>query len=264
MAQAETQIVQSEATLKQAQNAFARTEQLRKTGTASVETYEQREMEALVAASKVKEAQQALALARADKALAEAQKRDQMWRLARAEIRAPASGVVSRRAARLGAVVAAAGDPLFRIIEDGSIELEAEVAETTLARLAVGQPAEVVPAGHDEAVEGRIRLISPEINPTSRLGRVRIALEPKPGLSVGAFAYGTIETAQTEGVLIPLSAVLYEGDRVEVQVVEDGVVRTRAVKVGLVAQGVAEIESGVAAGDRVWRSPAPSCATATG
>jgi len=251
IAQARTQIVQAEASLKQAQNAFTRAEQLRKTGTASVQTFETREMEADVAASKVNEAKQALALAVADKSLAEAQKREQLVRLRRTDIKAPASGLVSRRTARLGAVASTSGDALFRIIEDGAVELEADVAETTLANLAVGQPAEVVPAGRERPVAGRIRLISPEIDVTTRLGQVRIALDTAAGLTIGAFAYGIIETARDEGVLVPLSAVLYEADHAEVMVVVDGTVETRTVTVGLVSEGRAEIKDGVAAGEQV-------------
>ena len=45
----------------------------------------------------------------------------------RPELRAPAAGVVSRRTARLGAVITMAAEPLFRLIADGAIELEGEV-----------------------------------------------------------------------------------------------------------------------------------------
>ena len=251
IAQARTQVVQAEANLRQAKSAFDRAERLRKTGTASEETYENREVEAQVAEAKVAEAKEALALAEADKTLAEAQRREQLVRLRRTEIKAPASGIVSRRAARLGAVVSGAGDPLFRIIADGAIELEAEVAETTLGRLAVGQPARVVPAGRDKPVAGEIRLISPEVDQATRLGRVRIALEDVPGLAVGAFAYGTIETARDHGVLVPLAAVLYGDGGAQLMVVKDGVVEVRDVEIGLVAQGVAQIVRGLDAGEEV-------------
>jgi len=251
ISQARTQIVQAEASLRQAQNAFARADRLRKTGTASEETFENREIEAQVAEAKVNEAKQTLMLAEADRALAEAQKREQMWRLGRTEIKAPASGVVSRRVARLGAVVAGSGDPLFRIIADGAIELEADVAEATLGRLAVGQKAQVTPAGREHPVAGTIRLISPEIDAATRLGQVRIALETVPGLAIGAFAYGVIETARETGVLVPLSAVLYDARSAQVLVVEDGVAHARDVEVGLVAHGTAEIVEGVAAGEKV-------------
>lgn len=252
ISQARTQIVQANATLKQAQNSFERAERLRKTGTASIETYESREAEALVAQAQVAAAEEQLALAEADLALAEAQKREQMVALGRTEIKAPTAGIVSRREARLGAVVSMAGTPMFRIIEDGEIELEADVAEMTLAKLRVGQKAKVYPAGNREGLPGEVRLISPEVDNATRLGEVRVALQEAEGLAIGAFAYASIETATREGVIIPLSAVLYgTGGRPQVQLVEDAVVVSRPVTISLLADGFALVTDGLKAGDQV-------------
>lgn len=252
IAQARTQIVQANATLKQAQNSFERAERLRKTGTASVETYETREAEALVAQAQVAAAEEQLALAEADLALAEAQKREQLVRLGRTEIKAPTAGIVSRREARLGAVVSMAGTPMFRIIGGGQIELEADVAEMTLAKLRGRQVATIFPAGHADGLPGVVRLISPEVDRETRLGQVRVTLEETEGLAIGAFAYAVIETETREGVMIPLSAVLYgNGGRAQVQLVEDAVVVTRPVTIGLVAGGRALITDGLKAGDQV-------------
>jgi len=252
IAQARTQIVQANATLKQAQNSFERAERLRKTGTASIETYETREAEALVAQAQVSTAEEQLALAEADLALAEAQKREQMVGLGRTEIKAPTAGIVSRREARLGAVVSMAGTPMFRIIEDGEVELEADVAEMTLAKLRVGQKATVFPAGYREGLPGEVRLISPEVDNATRLGEIRVSLQEAEGLAIGAFAYASIETATLEGVVIPLSAVLYgPGGRAQVQLVENAVVVTRPITIGLLADGSALVTDGLKAGDQV-------------
>jgi len=252
IAQARTQIVQSQATLKQAQNSFERAERLRKTGTASVETYETREAEALVAQAQAAAAEEQLALAEADLALAEAQKREQMVRLDRTEIKAPAAGIVSRREARLGAVVSMAGTPMFRIIGDGEVELDANVAEMTLARLRRGQTATVFPAGDGKGLPGEVRLISPEVDRDTRLGEVRVAIDEAEGLAIGAFAYAVVETTTREGVLIPLSAVLYgDGGETRVQLVEDAVVVNRPVTIALIADGRAVVTDGLEAGDRV-------------
>ncbi len=53
--------------------------------------------------------------------------------MSRTDVVAPVAGVVSRRSARVGATVSMAGEPLFRIIEDGAIDLEADVAEQSSA-----------------------------------------------------------------------------------------------------------------------------------
>ncbi|WP_163893111.1 HlyD family efflux transporter periplasmic adaptor subunit, partial [Proteus mirabilis] len=82
-----------------------------------------------------------LQLGEADLTLARAQRRDIELRIARSEIRTPVAGIVSRRTARVGAVATAVGDPLFRIISEGAVELEGDISETTLAKLKPGQKA---------------------------------------------------------------------------------------------------------------------------
>ena len=253
--QSRTQITEAQATRAQAEAAFARTRTLQDRGNASTELLEQREASARIAAARAASAEQALRLAEADKVLAEAQRRELMVRERRTEIRAPAAGVVSRRTARVGALAAMGGDPLFRIIRDGVVELEADVPEVTLARLRIGQEATVRPAGTATDLGARVRLISPEVSRTTRQGRVRLSIEAGGAVPVGAFARATVVTGRREGPTIPLSAVLYrsgqEQGTASVQVVKDGVVETRRVTVGLKADGRAEIRDGLTPGETV-------------
>jgi multidrug efflux pump subunit AcrA (membrane-fusion protein) len=250
VAQTRSQIAEAQANVTQANQSLARARSLAPSGATSQEVLDQRTAAARASEARLQAATQALALAEADKRVAEAQRRDIQLRLARTEVRSRAAGTVSRRAARLGQMVGGAGDPLFRIISDGAIELEAEVPETTLARLKPGQPALVEAAGRDEALTGRVRLVSPEITRQTRLGRVRIALE-RDDVPIGSFGRGSVEVAKTEGVVVPLSAVLFAASGPTVQVVVDGIVRTRRVTTGLRDQGRIEIRSGVAAGEDV-------------
>lgn len=249
-AQGRAAVTEAQATRAQADLALARTRELLASGNAARELFEVREAAARVAAARIEAFDNALRAAEADRAFAEAQRRELQVRLARTELRSPVAGVVSRRTARLGAIVAGAGDPLFRIIEGGAIELEADVPETQLARLRPGQPATLEGVG--EPRPGQVRLVSPEVSRTSRLGRVRVAIEGgTTGLPIGGFARAVVETARREGVLAPLSAVLFQADGPVVQVVEDGVVRTRRVEVGLRTARQAEILSGLAEGESV-------------
>jgi HlyD family secretion protein len=253
--QARNQITEAQANRAQADAAFARTRTLQDRGNASTELLEQREAAARVAAARVASNEQALRLAEADKVLAEAQRRELTVRERRTEIRAPAAGVVSRRTARIGALAAMNGDPLFRIIRDGVVELEADVPEVTLARLRVGQAATVRPAGMNEDIAARIRLIAPEVSRTTRQGRVRIAIEGGRDVPIGAFARATVVTDRRDGPTVPLSAVLYRAGSgpgaALVQVVKDAMVETRSVTVGLKADGRAEIREGLAPGETV-------------
>jgi HlyD family secretion protein len=250
--QAKAQIVEAEANLVQANNAFDRTKALRDSGNASLETFDQRAAVARGSQARLNSAKQALAMAQADLALSQAQGRDIEVRLARTEIKAPKAGIVSRRNARLGAMATmAAAEPLFKIIADGAIELEADVAEVELANLKVGQAVAVTPAGSDKPLAGQIRLISPEVDRASRLGKLRISLTGNPPVAVGSFARGVIETGRKTGIVLPLSAITYARGGAMVQAVRDGRVTTTKVTLGLIGGGRAEIASGLAEGESV-------------
>jgi len=253
VAQANAQIAEADANLVQANNAFDRTKTLRESGNASMEMFDQRAAAARSGQARANAARQLLAIATADLALAQAQGQDIDVKLARTEIKAPHAGIVSRRTARLGATagMAAGAEPLFRIIADGAIELEAQVAEVELPGLKVGQPVSVLPAGARDALAGTIRLISPEVDKASRLGRVRVALDGNPPVAIGAFARGTIETGRKRAVTLPLSAITYSRSGATVQTVRDGRVKTKAVALGLAGGGRAEIATGLSEGETV-------------
>ncbi len=252
IAQANAQIAEAQANLVAAENNFDRTKTLRSSGNVSNETYDQRDAVARAAAAKLNSAKQALAIATADMALARAQGRDIEVKLGRTEIKAPQGGIVSRRSAKLGATAAmSAAEPLFRIVADGAVELEAEVAEVELPGLKLGQPVAVTPAGATQALAGTIRLIAPEVDKASRLGRVRVALTGNPPVAIGSFARGVIETGRKTVVTLPLSAIAYARAGTTVQSVTDGKVTTKTVQLGLAGDGRAEIASGIVAGETV-------------
>lgn len=250
--QAKAQIVEAEANLVQANNAFDRTKALRDNGNASLETFDQRAAAARGGQARLNSMKQALAITTADLTLAQAQGRDIDVKLARTEIKAPKAGIVSRRNAKLGAMATmAAAEPLFKIIADGAIELEADVAEVELPNLKVGQAVAVTPAGADKPLAGQIRLISPEVDKASRLGRLRITLTGNPPVAVGSFARGVIETGRKTSIVLPLSAITYARGAAMVQAVKDGRVTTTKVTLGLIGGGRAEIVSGLAEGESV-------------
>ena len=252
IAQAKSQIVQAEASQIEASQALERARILFGSGNTTAAILEQRVSAARSAEGRLSAARDALRIAEADKAASEAQRRELQWRLSRTDVKAPAAGIVSRRNARVGATASAAGDPMFRLIAGGRIELEGEIAETQLPRVREGAAAEVaIEAGR--GVEGRVRSVLPEVDRATRLGKVRIALPKDAALRIGSFARGTVELARRTGVAVPLSAVLHTAKGPVVQVVADGKVETRAVRIGLSAEGFVEIAKGLAAGDAVVR-----------
>jgi HlyD family secretion protein len=250
IAQARSAIVQAEARLIENRNAYERAKPLRQAGHMTEAAYDQREQAARTAEAQLTAARDGLKLAEAEKAQVEAQRRELTWRRGRSEVTAPADGIVSRRMARVGGYAAGAAEPMFRIVANGEVELDAEITETRMAAVRIGQTARVDVAGLG-IVEGKVRLVSPEVDKATRLGRVRIYLGDNPGLRVGAFARGVVETASGRGLAVPASAVLYGPDGATVQLVRSNRVETRTVRLGLAAGALVEVREGLDEGDLV-------------
>ena len=251
IAQARSSIAQAEATLEEARNAFNRAKPLRQSGHIAESIFDQREAAARTAEAAVVAARDGLKVAEAEKAQVEAQRRELDWRRQRTEVKAPEDGLVSRRTARIGAISAGVtGEPMFRIIARGEIELDAEVPEAQLARMKAGQSAVVNVPGLGD-VSGQVRLVSPEVDRATRLGRLRIGLKSDEPLRIGGFGRGYVTTADTNGLAIPASAVLYGPDGASIQIVQDGKGVTRRVKIGARANGLVEIAEGASEGDVV-------------
>jgi HlyD family secretion protein len=251
IAQARSQIVEAQASATQAATALERTRTLAAKGVVSQDILDQRVAAADAAAARLAVSKQALNAAEANRAVTEAARREIELRRSKTEVKAPKGGLVLSRAARVGAIVSAQSGPLFRLAEDGLIELDADVTETVIAKVSAGQSVEVLPAGATAPVRGTVRLVSPEVDAATRLGEVRIALPADAGLRVGSFARGTVETARSEGVVLPVSAVLTTTGEPTVQVVKDGKVESRPVKTGLSGDGYVEIVEGLAEGEQV-------------
>ena len=248
--QAQSLIAQSEAQLQFASNDFDRARRLTG-GVMSVSTIEQRETAMKTAQAQLAAANHALSVAEADRKSRDAERQELLVRIDRTEVKAPVAGIVSRRSAKVGADASITGEPLFRIIENGAIDLEADVPEQSLAGLLVGMPAELKLPGVAGAVAGRVRLVNQEVDKAGRTGKVRIALDDVSHAHVGAFASGQIELTRRDGVGAPATAIEREGDAARLYVVRDGKVEERQVKPGIVEGDSVEVRSGVHAGESV-------------
>lgn len=258
-AKAKASIAQQRASLDQmlaqeaeANAALERSRQLNKTGVVAQGALDEKERAAKVATAQVAAARQALASADAEAAYVEAQRAELELRLQRTEVRSPEAGIVLSRDAHIGAVVLSTrAEPLFRIARDGAIDLEAEVPEAAMPRLALGQAALVTPAGFTQPVDGKVRLIRIRIDKSTRLGTVMIALPDDFVLRPGTYARAQVEISRREGLSVPQSAVLFDADGAYVLVVQDHVVRERRVETGLKSNGRIELTSGIGSDDLV-------------
>jgi RND family efflux transporter MFP subunit len=250
IAQAESQITQAEAQAKEAAAQLERAKPLKKSGYLSGSTYDQRESAARTTAAQLVAARDGLTAAKAEKAQVEAQGREIEWRRSNTNVTAPQDGIISQRTARMGALASSIGEPMFRIIQRGEIELDAEIVETELKNVKPGQKATVT-VPEIGTFEGTVRLVSPEVDKATRLGRVKIFLGAKPQLRIGTYARGHIETARSYGLAVPSSAVTFDHGTASVQVVRNKTVKQHVVTVGLVDGDLVEIKDGLQEGDFV-------------
>lgn len=175
-------------------------------------------------------------------------------RLAYTEIRAPDDGVISARFAVEGGLVHE-GTEIMRLQRQGRLEWRAELPGPELTGVALGQTA-VIKLGGTQAIEGRVRMISPQVDPQSRTGIVYVDLPSTTAARAGLFARGEFLLDQREVLTLPETAVLLrngfsyvfciEGDKVRQRKVTLGARRGERVEIreGLTAD-VAVVESGV-------------------
>ncbi|MET3835975.1 RND family efflux transporter MFP subunit [Brevundimonas sp. UYEF29] len=137
--------------------------------------------------------------------------------LSQATIRAPVGGLIVSRSVTKGQIIAA-GTELFRMVRDGRLELDAQVPETELALVRAGQSATITSSEAGQTT-GSVRIVTPEVNATTRLGLARISLAPGAQLRPGMFARADIAVGDQPATTVPTGAVLYRDNKPGVFVV---------------------------------------------
>jgi len=186
-----------------------------------------------------------------------AQLHDLQTRDARMTIRAPVAGLILERNVRPGDVASpSAATPMFRMARDYLVELEAAVAEGDLGGVRVGDPVQVdLPDG--STVLGRVRLISPSVDPQTKLGKVRISLPVRDDLRPGGFGRATFSGSSQSVLAVPESAIRYDADGTSVMVLDAANhVHQVAVKTGAHAGGYVQLLQGPPAGSRILQGAA--------
>lgn len=165
-------------------------------------------------------------------------------------IKSPVAGIVLGSTAKVGLNTSATADPLFTIAAAGEIEMMADIPSLHVAELNPGQTARIaLDDGREFAA--RVRLAPSEINGATQLGQARISIDGRQALKAGTFARVAIDAQRSCGVAVPRSAVIHRSEGLSVQIVRNGIVATRHVRLGLLSDSDAEIEEGVAEGDLV-------------
>lgn len=251
LAQYRAQLVEAEASLVEAQRQSERSTRLEATGSVSASQKEQATTALASATARVETARQAITVAEADIKVVDSQIADTDLRLARTEVKSPVAGTISVRNARIGAIASGSGQPLFTVIRDGQIELVADVPENDILRLQEGQKAAVAVAGSAEPLSGSIRLVSPVVDPVTRLGSVHIALDDDGAARAGMYGSASIVVREARGVALPLSAINTESGKTTVRKVSDGTVQMVEIKTGIQDGAFIQVTEGLSEGDTV-------------
>jgi|GEM_PF-119802 len=179
--------------------------------------------------------------------LAEAQAR-----LARTHIIAPVEGTVLTRHAEVGQIANPGGDPLFRLESGGEVEMRGQIAEQDLAQVKAGQAATVYLTGITRPFAGQVRLLGAVIDPQTRLGDIRIRLQPDPALRPGAFARAVVLVDNTQRPVLPQTAVMADSNGSYVLVVNaSGKVERHAVRVSGTTESGVIVAEGLTGTERV-------------
>ncbi len=208
---------------------------------------------------------------RADPLVRAARKRLALWGLANSDvdavvrrgepqealpIRSPASGFVIEKDVVEGAAIEP-GARLYRISSLSRIWIDAEVPESDLSLVAVGQAARVsLPTFPGESLAGSVAYVYPTLDADTRTGRIRIELpNPEGRLLPDMYANVELQVERGEKLLVPVSAVLYAGPRRIVFVDRgDGRLAPREIEIGAGNANVYEVLSGLEAGETVVTS----------
>jgi len=201
-------------------------------------------------------AQEQIAQRRFQAQVARANLRDLQTRMRKMAVTAPVSGLVLERTVRPGDMSAGGATPWFRLARDGQVELSADLSEDDLAKIRPGQAATVtLPSG--QTVQGRVRLVSPQIDPQTKLGEVRVTLPVRSDIRAGGFGRAVFADVGGSVLSAPESAIRYDASGASVMVVgADNRVRRIPVQTGQRGAGLVQIVRGPAAGTVIVQNAA--------
>lgn len=114
-------------------------------------------------------------------------------------------GVISSKSAVLGNVVSS-GTELFRVILDGRLEWQAEIASKSIHLIHEGQKAVINING--TSVGGTVRSISPSADKTTSRFTVFVDFDSSAGAKAGIYTSGNISVSSYTALTVPESALL--------------------------------------------------------
>lgn len=175
-------------------------------------------------------------------------------------VRAPFAGYVASRKVEAGDYISPGNAELIKMVTLDPIYCQLEIPEASSRRLSLGQEIDVAtPAQVGKTFRGRVRQISPAVDPASRTLKVD-ALVQNPGRVLRPGLYGNVSLilGTRRGVrLVPQAAVVMASGLVRVFVVDRKAGRAPVARAVTMARGDAHgswieaLESGLKPGDQV-------------
>lgn len=206
-----------------------------------------------IAETELRIARNAVSTAKARVAAANARLRTSSSSARDTRVLAPTSGIIERRFVENGEHVAN-GAQLFSVVRNNVLELAAAVPERVASGVSPGQSVSFFANGIN--FNGRVARVSPTVDPLSRSVTVYVQIPNSSGaLKGGTFASGTLLARNiANAITIPTSALRPSGRGTQIVYrIEQGKLDTATVQVGVrdEREGVAEITTGVSAGDSI-------------
>lgn len=224
---------------------------------------------AAVSAWKGEIARREASLATADAEIAKARDAENEAKilLEKTYVRAPFRGLVIRKDAEVGEVVAATGaggnsrGSVATIIDPTSLEVQVEPSESRLTRIKEGDRAEVaLEASPSTRIKGHVRQVWPTADRQKATVEIRVALDELPAIlrpEMGALVIFLGSQAKPDAAALPVpkkpmvskrAVVVREGGSV-VFVVDGGTARARKVTTGKESGDAIEVEAGLLGGE---------------
>lgn len=173
-------------------------------------------------------------------------------RIADRTLRAPFAGVVGLRTASPGQYVRP-GDRIGTLDDVSEVKLDFDVTETQISRLRPSVAISARTAAYPERTfTGEIANVDSRIDATTRTVRVRALLPNRDGaLRPGMLLTVEVRSNPRQALAIPEIALLEHAEGPSVFRIVDGAAQMARVEIGQRSSGMAEVLSGLSAGDRV-------------
>lgn len=250
-------IAETRASLEQAERELRRTTQLAANNVASASELDRADAEAKTLRARLERQQADVSVADRQVALWKQQLEDTI-------IRAPFSGIVTKKNAQPGEMISpmSAGGftrtGICTIVDMSSLEIEVDVNESYINRVQSGQPVEAALDSYpDWRIPAKVIAIIPTADRQKATVKVRVGFEkldprvlPDMSVKVAFQSAGEAKVAPTV-VTVPKVAIGTNDGREVVWVVRDGKAERRAVTTGMTRGDDVAVDAGLSGGEKV-------------